>query len=319
MIDTERLQQIVRENIERLCREFFPLGVRDGAEWKIADTSGAKGNSLGICLAAEKAGVWHDRATGQGGQFADLVGANRNLQFPQAAEAIGQCLGVNLQAEHAGTNGEIRFDWKSLEPVNGNNQRRLAEWRGFTPEAVKRFIENELVRILTKGGIKHWAFPVIADGKIKGCHHRLINAAENEEVKWTYWPTKKQGGPGVQPFIVGDRKAPTTAHLTESTWDALSLCDKLGIDQRSEACVFCTRGVGNSELVRKIPSTVAEVFAWPQNDGPAQDWLVGVQRTLGVPMHVVSTPPEHKDINDWAKAGATADDLLVCDESGKSC
>src|SRR5258708_9354965 len=112
VIDTERLQRIVGQNIERLCRELFSFGVRDGAEWKIADTGGAKGESLGICLTAEKAGVWHDRATGEGGPFVELLMANRNLPFPQAVEVIERCLGVNLQAEHAGTNGEIRFDLK---------------------------------------------------------------------------------------------------------------------------------------------------------------------------------------------------------------
>jgi hypothetical protein len=32
--NVDRLEQTVRDNIERLCRELFPLGVRDGAEWK---------------------------------------------------------------------------------------------------------------------------------------------------------------------------------------------------------------------------------------------------------------------------------------------
>jgi hypothetical protein len=48
MIDGNRLNEVVRSNIETLCRHFFPTGHKDGGEWKIADVSGAKGNSLGI-------------------------------------------------------------------------------------------------------------------------------------------------------------------------------------------------------------------------------------------------------------------------------
>jgi putative DNA primase/helicase len=317
MIDTDRLQQVVRDSIERLCKELFPHGVREGNEWKIADVSGAKGDSLGICLSREKAGLFHDHATGDKGTFTELVMANRNLSFPDAAEVIGKYLAINLQAEHAGTNSDIRFDWKSLEPLSSSDQTRLAKWRGFTPEAVKRFAENEALRIFTRNGIRYWAFPVVVDSKVKGCHYRAINPAGNEEINWGFWPTKKQGGPGNQLFIIGDEKAPTTAHLTESTWDALSLCDKLGIDQVDAACVFCTRGSSSSELVRKLPSSVAEFFVWPQNDGPGQEWLRGVSGTLGMPMCVVSTPPEHKDINDWLRAGANADDLLAAMKTAK--
>lgn len=40
MIDGKRLNEVVRSNIETLCRHFFPAGHKDGGEWKIADVSG---------------------------------------------------------------------------------------------------------------------------------------------------------------------------------------------------------------------------------------------------------------------------------------
>src|SRR4030088_3483522 len=85
MIDTARLEQAVRDNIGRLCRELFPRGVREGNEWKISDTTGAKGTSLGIQFIGPKAGIWHDRATGQGGTFVELLQLRNALTFPQAA------------------------------------------------------------------------------------------------------------------------------------------------------------------------------------------------------------------------------------------
>ena len=34
MIDGNRLDELVRSNIETLCRHFFPAGHKDGGEWK---------------------------------------------------------------------------------------------------------------------------------------------------------------------------------------------------------------------------------------------------------------------------------------------
>jgi hypothetical protein len=316
MIDTDRLEQVIRDSIERLCKELFPHGVREGNEWKIADVTGAKGDSLGICLSREKAGVFYDHATGDKGRFTDLVKASRNLSFPDAVGVIEKCLGINLQA--VGTNGETPLSWNSLEKLNPSYQDRLAKWRGFTPEAVNRFVNSDLIRIFTdKGGVKHWTFPVFVGGHIKGFHYRPVAAQEGQKDLWRVYPCSKAGGPGTRPFIIGDQKAPTTVHLTESTWDALGLCDKLSIDEVDAACVFCTKGAGNSRLVSSLPSSVVRIFAWPQNDGPGQKWLSDVARELRSSIEVVPTPSEHSDLNDWLKAGATSDDLLAAMKGAK--
>ena len=46
MIDGKRLNEVVRSNIETLCRHFFPAGHKDGGEWKIADVSGSNSHSM---------------------------------------------------------------------------------------------------------------------------------------------------------------------------------------------------------------------------------------------------------------------------------
>jgi hypothetical protein len=46
-IDGAKLKEVVGKNIETLCRDCYPQGHKNGAEWKIADVSGAKGDSLG--------------------------------------------------------------------------------------------------------------------------------------------------------------------------------------------------------------------------------------------------------------------------------
>jgi hypothetical protein len=99
MIDTDRLRESQRTRTEGLCRHYFPLGKKNGGEWKIGDITGAPGDSLGIQLTGPKAGLWHDRATGQGGDFIELLRANRNLTFQEAVEEVERALGVSLRMD----------------------------------------------------------------------------------------------------------------------------------------------------------------------------------------------------------------------------
>lgn len=97
VINSSKLQDVVRTNIETLCEHFFPKGKKEGYEWKIADTSGGEGNSLGIDLRLSKAGVWHDRATGEGGDFVELLRESRNLSFLEAVGEIEKVAGASLK------------------------------------------------------------------------------------------------------------------------------------------------------------------------------------------------------------------------------
>lgn len=97
MINFDLLREIIRNRTEELCSCFFPNGKKAANEWKIADVSGAPGNSLAIQLTGNKAGLWRDRATDEGGDFIDLLCASRNLTLIEAAQEIGRVLGANLE------------------------------------------------------------------------------------------------------------------------------------------------------------------------------------------------------------------------------
>jgi len=97
MVNDTRLDAVVSENIEGLCHHFFPHGKLVSGEWKIADITAAEGNSLGIQLTGPRSGLWHDRATGQGGTFAQLLMVNRSLSFRDAVNEIERALGIDLQ------------------------------------------------------------------------------------------------------------------------------------------------------------------------------------------------------------------------------
>jgi hypothetical protein len=98
MINFDLLREIIRTRTEELCCHFFPNGRKEADEWKLADVSGGPGSSLAIQLTGDKAGLWLDRETGQGGDFVHLLCANRNLTRIEAAQEIGRALGVNLES-----------------------------------------------------------------------------------------------------------------------------------------------------------------------------------------------------------------------------
>jgi hypothetical protein len=49
--------------IEELAAELLPAGRRDGAEWRCGSVAGEPGQSLGVHLRGDKAGVWQDFAS----------------------------------------------------------------------------------------------------------------------------------------------------------------------------------------------------------------------------------------------------------------
>ena len=97
VINSSKLQDVVRTNIETLCEHFFPQGKKEGHKWKIADTSGGEDKSLGIDLRLSKAGLWKDRATDEGGDFVGLLRKSRNLSFLAAAGEIEKVAGASLK------------------------------------------------------------------------------------------------------------------------------------------------------------------------------------------------------------------------------
>jgi hypothetical protein len=67
------IAQLLARRIEPLARELFPLGYREGNEWKVGSLAGEAGRSLSICLRGPKSGVFADFAGSLAGDALDLV------------------------------------------------------------------------------------------------------------------------------------------------------------------------------------------------------------------------------------------------------
>ena len=84
------IRAALNERLALLALELWPSGRRRQNKFLVGDLSGGPGDSLELVLSGPKAGLWTDRATGDGGDIFDLLARFHSLdvhgQFPQVLE-----------------------------------------------------------------------------------------------------------------------------------------------------------------------------------------------------------------------------------------
>jgi len=94
----ESLRTDLVGRLESVLATLFPEGKKRKGKFLIGDVLGSPGDSLEVVLDGDKAGLWTDRATGDGGDIFDLIaahlGADAQTDFPRvlqhAADLLGQ-------------------------------------------------------------------------------------------------------------------------------------------------------------------------------------------------------------------------------------
>ena len=81
-------------DVQRVAEYLLPCGVKHGSEWRVGSVAGEKGQSLGIHLTGEKAGVWSDFSTGEAGDLISLWMAVRGMDLSAALQDISGWLGL---------------------------------------------------------------------------------------------------------------------------------------------------------------------------------------------------------------------------------
>jgi len=77
-----------------VCRHLFPAGRVSGNEFELGSLGGDSGKSLKVHLSGDKAGIWSDFATGQGGDIIDLWRLSQGQSLQEALDDIRAYLGV---------------------------------------------------------------------------------------------------------------------------------------------------------------------------------------------------------------------------------
>lgn len=96
--ERERIRSLLLERLDSVLAILFPAGKKRRNKFVIGDVHGNPGDSLEIVLDGEKAGLWTDRATGDGGDvfavIAGNLGVDVHTQFPQVLARAADLLGL---------------------------------------------------------------------------------------------------------------------------------------------------------------------------------------------------------------------------------
>lgn len=95
MADITEVKRMLADRAQGVAEMLLPDGRKDGAEWRVGSTAGEKGQSLGVHLTGEKAGIWYDFATGEGGDLLDLWVATRGGTLSDALRDAKRWLGIS--------------------------------------------------------------------------------------------------------------------------------------------------------------------------------------------------------------------------------
>ncbi|MCX6900866.1 MAG: AAA family ATPase [Verrucomicrobia bacterium] len=199
--------------------------------------------------------------------------------------------------------------WRNcVEGFTVEHRQKLAEWRGYSVEFCEWLQQQELVGLFNG----NTAFPVHDEkGRVVGIHYQVEPQNGGERAKWRY-----EGGCNARPLVIGNAKTAASVIAFESQWDAFAVMDKQSWHKavpEVEAAII-TRGCSNGELVAGLCAQDATLFAFKQNDGAddarkAGKWLADVSANAGCKVMLVTTPEQHKDANDWTRAGATTAEI----------
>lgn len=88
------IAKLLAAQCESVVRELLPKGRRQGHEWKCGGVDGEPGDSLGVHMTGDKAGVWSDFSTGEKGDLIGLWMACRNISLVDACSEAMHFLGI---------------------------------------------------------------------------------------------------------------------------------------------------------------------------------------------------------------------------------
>ena len=101
-VERESIRADLIARLDSVLTTMFPAGKKRKGKFLIGDALGSPGDSLEVVLDGEKAGLWTDRATGDGGDIYALIAAYLGIDvlsdFPRVLDAAADLLGRSRSA-----------------------------------------------------------------------------------------------------------------------------------------------------------------------------------------------------------------------------
>lgn len=295
------LAALLARDAEGVAKMLLPQGKRDGQEWRAGSLDGEAGKSLGVHLTGQKAGVFCDFATGEGGDLLDLWAQTRGVGIGEACKQVADYLGV--REARVDNPRPVSYQRPAREGIKGLTEAHrawLVDDRGLSLEAVKAY------RIASKGD--EIMFPSLVEGELVAAKYRRL-------------PKGFRVDAGCEPVLFGWQAIPADARsvvIVEGEPDALAMYT-LGFPALS---VPFGGGAGDkqdkwiaSEFDRLAPFD--RIYLALDTDGPGQEATAAIVKRLGRERCFLVELP-HKDANACIEQGMTKADMAALVKSAKT-
>lgn len=171
MIRAADISAMLARQAEAICRELLPNGKRQGHEWCVGSVQGEAGESLKVHLDGQKAGVWCDFASNQGGDLIDLWREVHGLSLREAIEQAKAYLGV--RETRPPENPRKRYARPTREGVTALlplHEQWLRDVRKISAKTIQRY------KLASRKGAL--MFPYLREGELIAAKYRKAPAKE---------------------------------------------------------------------------------------------------------------------------------------------
>ncbi|MBI1308621.1 MAG: hypothetical protein GC129_02020 [Proteobacteria bacterium] len=146
--------------IHAVMKEFFPMAKKDNGEYLIGSTAGDKGNSLHLCCAGPKAGLWKDFATDEGGNFTTLIMRHLGISKTKAQNWLAKFLQEHPECQYSGAPEAV-----AEEKFDPDQQRKLENtWDIYPATPARMSIKTPVDRYMANRGVWEGYVAAIRDG-----------------------------------------------------------------------------------------------------------------------------------------------------------
>lgn len=170
------ISKLLADRALEVSEYLLPNGRKKGPEWRCGSIHGDAGDSLGVHLTGNKAGVWSDFASGAKGDLIDLWMAVRGCSLVDALKDAADYLGVKDDQTFRSKKTFV----KPVRPDNvtspkGSVMAWLTETRKLSPESIGAY------RVAAAGN--YVVFPHLRDGELCNMKRRNINDKKDMRVE----------------------------------------------------------------------------------------------------------------------------------------
>ncbi len=249
------------------------------------------------CHVVPEKGTFKCFGCGAGGDIFEYWQLSRSCVFVEAGRALAELAGVGfvegdeyvkpvrcieekapeIPAPMIGEDLERWCEGCAFLAENTEEQFKIAEWRGYTVETVKRLAAAGKIGLPRHRGARRVAFAVEAvdaNGRmfLAGYHARVPSRSKENDWLFVYEPK----GIGAWPFVLGDPSTARVLVILEGQWDAIAFADAtgyLGLDGK-KICVMGIRGASSwrKALAHKWEERDTQIFLWSDADEAGVAW-----------------------------------------------